>query len=447
MNKKLWIVISVVIVAAVVVTALILLQPSAEDILVQAIETAQTIDDGHIVMAISMDSIERDGYGMIEVWARGDKEDHGAFRVEVLESSEEKAVGAIIVSDGETLWAYSPSENKVFVGTAEDAQAMIEESEFMTGEFMPGEFMPGGFGELHMHKDGEHKDHHKDGDHHDGEHKYEDHQEGESMEDHHEGGEHDEGEHMEEHHADGDSKDGHHSHPESAEEVVEMLKEFVTFKKSGREKMAGENAQLIIIEPIPEQMPSEYTAVGGLINLWVGRDSKLPLGIAYTGGSLGEFNVTVLELEINAGIDDALFTFDIPADAEIVTFADLEPQSLTIEEAGTAAEFELLTPGETPEGATLVDIVEVRGALVQRYTLPEGGSFTVAQGLIGETSEGFGNSTAESQTVDVRGTTGKLFESQTGDQVLLTWTEGDLFFSVAGNLSAEDALAIAESLE
>jgi hypothetical protein len=31
--------------------------------------------------------------------------------------------------------------------------------------------------------------------------------------------------------------------------------------------------------------------------------------------------------------------------------------------------------------------------------------------------------------------------------VLLTWTEGNLFFSVAGDLSPEDALLIAESLQ
>jgi len=131
----------------------------------------------------------------------------------------------------------------------------------------------------------------------------------------------------------------------------------------------------------------------------------------------------------------------------VVTFADLEPQSLTLEEAGAAAEFELLTPSETPEGATLVDIVEMHGALVQHYTLPEGGSFTVAQGSVGNTPEVFGLSDAESQTVDVRGTTGQLFESEAGDKVLLTWTEGDLFFSVAGDLSADSVLAIAESLE
>ncbi len=240
---------------------------------------------------------------------------------------------------------------------------------------------------------------------------------------------------------------GEYKHPESPEEAVEMLKEYVALKKSGREKMAGETAQMITLEPIPEQMPGEYAAVGGLVNIWVGRNSNLPLGLAYTGGSLGEFNLTVVELEVNIGVDDTNFTFEIPADAEVVTFADLEPQSLTLDEAGESAEFDLLTPSQTPPGATLVDIVEMRGVLVQRYTLPEGGSFTVAQGKAGENSADFRAPSDEGQEVELRGTTGQLFESEDGDQVLLTWIETELFFSVAGDLTAEQALAIADSLE
>ena len=104
-------------------------------------------------------------------------------------------------------------------------------------------------------------------------------------------------------------------------------------------------------------------------------------------------------------------------------------------------------PAETPEGATLIDILEVRGALVQRYTLPAGGSFTIAQGISGEDAEVVQAPSAESQPVDLRGTTGNVIISEDGNQVLLTWTEGNLFFSVAGDLTLEQALNIAESLQ
>jgi len=390
MNRKrnLWILMGIIILAAALVSGFVLMQPSAEDILVQTLETAKTITDGHAVVAINVDTVQQKASGTVEIWARRGEDGPGAFRVEVLETSDEKAQGAVIVSDGETLWAYTPSENKVFVGTPAEAQAMMEENEFMAGEF--GQF--------------------------------------------HEG-------------AEAKPEDGEHEHPENADDAVQKLLEYFNVGKSGRETVAAETADQLNLEPIPEQMPNEYAAVGGFINLWIGQDSGLPLAVAYTGGSMGEFSATVLELKVNTGVDEALFTFEVPAGAEVVTFADLEPQSLTLEEAGESAEFEFLTPAETPPGSTLVDILEVGGTLVQRYTLPEGGSFTIAQGVSGENMDEVRTPSAERQSVEVRGTSGYLFEAEDGGQVMLTWIEAGLFYSVAGELTLDQALAIAESLQ
>jgi hypothetical protein len=146
-------------------------------------------------------------------------------------------------------------------------------------------------------------------------------------------------------------------------------------------------------------------------------------------------------------VDETLFTFEIPAGTEVVTFTDLEPQSLTLEEAAANAEFDLMTPMELPAGATLVEIQEVRGAIVQRYTKPEGGSFSIAQAVFNDDSDELNTPSPDSQPVEVRGTTGSIRISEDGRQVLLTWTEGDLVYLVAGDLTAEDALLLAESLQ
>ncbi len=382
MNRKrnLWIAISAVILLPVLIAGVSLLQPSAEDILVETLETVKTLTDVHAIVTIEADTIEKDSSGMLEVWARRGDDGPGAFRIEVLESSDAKGQGVVIVSDGETLWAYTPAENKVLVGTAEEVQVMLEESDFVAREF----------GELA------------------GEHEY-------------------------------------FERPQDANEAEAKLVEYVTASVSGSESVASETAHLLELEPIPESMPSEFAAVGGSINLWIGQESSVLLAAAYTGGTMGEISITVLEYELNTGLADTIFQFDIPASAEIVKFEDLEPQSLTLEEAGESAEFEFLTPAETD--ATLVDIFDVRGILVQRYTLPEGGSFTIAQGVANDLSDEFSPPTGESQPVEVRGTTGQLMEAESGEQVLLTWTEGELFYSVAGDLSPEEALLIAESLQ
>lgn len=382
-NKNLWIIVGGVLFIAVLISGFALMQPSAQDMLVNTLESAKTITDGHAIVAFEVDSLEKDASGKVEVWAYREEEKPGGFRMEVLESSEAKAQGAVIVSDGETLWAYSPSENKVFVGTPEEARALMEENDFFAGRF----------GEMPQHLEGEQE------------------------------------------------------HPENAQEAVQQLEEYFNIGKSGTQTIAGETANQLKLEPIPDQMPAEYIAVGGFINLWISQENNLPLAFEFTGSSIGEVSITVLEYEINSGVDNALFTFTVPESAELVTFADLEPQSLTLAEAGELAEFQFLTPTETPTGATLVDILEVRGALVQRYTLLEGGSFTIAQGLIDQDFDQSGSPSSESQPIEVRGTTGYLLEAEDGSQVLLTWTEGSLFYSVAGDLSAEQALGVAESLQ
>jgi len=219
--------------------------------------------------------------------------------------------------------------------------------------------------------------------------------------------------------------------------------EYFEAARTGSETVANADAYLLELKPIPEQMPAEYTAVGGLLNLWIDKTRSVPLAVAYTGGSMGEVSITALELEINAGVDSALFNFEIPAGVEVVSFADMKPESLTLDEAAASAEFELLTPDVTPDGATLVDVLAVKGLIVQQYTLPEGGSFSIAQGQTDEVKK----PSTEEQAVEVRGVAGSMFVSEKNDKVLLTWTEGEVSFYISGNITADQALAIAESLK
>jgi outer membrane lipoprotein-sorting protein len=349
------------------------MQPTAKDILVETLETSKTIENGHAVVEINVDSPQEKVSATVEIWGRHEDEGLGAFRLEVLETDKEEAVGAVIVSDGETIWAYSPAQGKVFTGTVEEAKAAMAEKQPMRDELDMDTF----------------------------------------------------------------------EHPENAKEAVDKLLEYFEASRNGNEEIANTDAYAIELKPIAEQMPAEYTAVGGLLNLWIDPNRNVPLAAAYTGGSMGEVRVTALELEINQGVDEALFTFEIPADVEVVGFADMKPESLTLDEAAASAEFEFLTPDVVPDGATLVDVLNVRGAIVQRYTLTDGGSFSIAQGQADETPK----PSTEAQAVEVRGEAGSLFVSEDGKRVLLTWSEGDVFFYIAGDITADQALEIAESLK
>ena len=372
-KRNIWLVTGAVILLTALVSAFVIMQPSAKDILVKTLETSKTIENGHAIVEINVDSPEEKVSATVEVWGRHEEEGPGAFRLEVLETDKEEAAGAVIVSDGETIWAYSPAQGKVYTGTVEEAKAAMAEKQPMREEFDMEAF----------------------------------------------------------------------EHPENAEEAVAKLLEYFDASRTGNEQIANTDAYAIELKPIPEQMPAEYTAVGGLLNLWIDQNRNVPLAAAYTGGSMGEVRVTALDLEINQGVDEALFTFEIPADVEVVGFADMKPESLTLDEAAASAEFEFLTPDVVPDGATLVDVLNVRGAIVQRYTLTDGGSFSIAQGQADETPK----PSTEEQAVEVRGEAGSLFVSEDGKRVLLTWSEGDVFFYIAGDITADQALEIAESLK
>jgi len=375
MNKKrnIWLLVGSVILLVALGSAFVVMQPSARDILIQTLDTSKTIDNAHAVIDVSMDTPDEKASATVEVWGRHEENGPGAFRLEVLETDKEEAAGAVVVSNGETVWAYSPAKGKVFVGTIEEAKAALKEKQPLHDEFDKEEF----------------------------------------------------------------------DHPENSEEAVDKLLEYFEANRTGSDTVAGTDSYQLELKPIPEQMPEEYAAVGGLVNLWIDKSRSVPLAASYTGGSMGEVSVTAKELEINAGVDDSLFSFEIPDGVEVVPFADLEPKSLSLDEAAASAEFDILTPDETPDGATLVDVLDVRGMIVQRYNLPDGGSFSIAQGESDETPK----PSTEEQAVEVRGVAGSLFVSDKGDRVLLTWSEGGLHFYIAGELTSDQALAMAESLK
>lgn len=372
-RRNLLLVVGAVVLIAVLVSGFVLMQPTAEDILVQTLETMETIDNAHGVVEINVDTVDKDEWATIEFWGRRGEDSPGAFRLVFLESSNEKFIDGTVVSDGENLWAYSPSEKKVYFGTIEEAKQIMADKRAEMEQFDKGEF----------------------------------------------------------------------DHPENAREAVDLLQEYFEIALSNTEFVADTAAQLLILNPIPEQMPAEYAAVGGQVNLWIDEVRNLPLAVELNGSSLGKGRITVKDLVINSDLDDGLFIFEPQEGVDIVALADLEPKSTTLADATASAEFELLTPSETPDGATLVDVLEVKGAIVQRFTLPDGGSFSIAQGL----TEGTAKPSEESQTVEVRGVTGSLFVAEDGSKVSLTWIDGDLFYMVGGDITSDQALMIAESLQ
>jgi outer membrane lipoprotein-sorting protein len=100
--------------------------PTAEEIVDRMEAARAATDDAHATVAIDFTSAEQSGRLVVEGWMqRTDVTDAAGepisrVRAEVREASEPEMVGSIVVSDGETFWLYSPSQNTVVTGNAED---------------------------------------------------------------------------------------------------------------------------------------------------------------------------------------------------------------------------------------------------------------------------------------------------------------------------------------
>lgn len=384
-NRKVQIILVLLLLVASLALAAFMLQPSAADLLTDSAEAMklalEETTTGHAVVEFELDMPEKSSTGVVEVWGQMGAGLNGepAVRAEVLSASEPEMQGMVFVADGSQFWLWNPTENKVLTGTARELRAYMAEK--MGGE---------------------------------------------EAREWAEEGEHEAGD-----------------HPQTAEEAVQKLLEYFTAERAGTETIGETEAFKLRLIPIPEQMPDEVRAAGGLLHVWLRPDDRLPVGAEYTGGVLGEGRAVATTLELNVALDASLFTFEIPAGAEVVRLADLQPQALSIEEAQNAADFDLLEPAGLPEGARLVEVVEIRGAIVQRYNLSEGGSFTLAQGPAGAAPL----PEMEGRPVEVRGTTGTLFADEDGDRVLLTWQEGDVTFWLGGDITENLALRLANSLQ
>lgn len=382
-NRKILIILAALLILAGTAVAAIALQPSARDLLVEAATLTETITDGHAIASFEFDAQGEKGSGTVEVWGKLGMGPNG-----------EPAFRAQVLdaSLGEFVGITAVTDGYTFwlyhpqqntVLTGTSDEVAILLADYMAGK----EFEP--------------RDH------------------------------------------DFNKEDV----PQTAAEAVDKLLTYFTAERQGYVNLDGGRAIALRLIPIPDQMPAEVKAAGGYVNIWLRPEDRALVGAELAQSSAGYGKITATTLDINQGVDESLFTFAIPAGAEVIQVTDLqlpEKEAVSLDEALAAADMVLLTPTTLPENATLVDTAVMRGAVVQQYRLPGGASFTIAQG---PATDRFTPTEGEGTAVTVRGVTGQLFASDSATRTLLTWTEGDIQFWIGGDLTAEQATAIAESLK
>ena len=230
----------------------------------------------------------------------------------------------------------------------------------------------------------------------------------------------------------------------SLTEAVDELLNITDEELVGSETIAGLDSWHLRLTPNAEA-PPQLSMLGGTVDLWISKEYDVPLQVTYTGGSMGEGRITVREYDADPTFEEGLFTFTPPEGAEVVDVATLLPERMTLAEAREAAGFTLLsTPADTAEAA-LMDVFRVRDAYVQEFdgTL---GEWTLTQSA-GAPEHHDEEQMADAEVVTVRGVQGWLHSDAERGWTMLAWEEGGAFRVVAGGLSPESALELAEGLE
>lgn len=228
---------------------------------------------------------------------------------------------------------------------------------------------------------------------------------------------------------------------EMMEDVIGYVADTCEGRLIGEEEVAG--VSTYILEFTPKEGDESFLPAGTTATLWVDQERWVVLQAHLIGDAVGEGWMRVRSFELNTGLGDELFVFEMPEGVEVETAEDREPVYLTLEEAQAEAEF-LLVPDYVPDGATLVEVFKVHDAYVLYYDHQTDISFTIVQGPalsledrpLGKTSE-----------VTVRGQPGTLISNEVSGNIFLTWEEGEVTITIAGQLSEEEILSVAESLQ
>jgi outer membrane lipoprotein-sorting protein len=327
-------------------------KPTAADIVAKVQEVMTSTHDVHAVIELAANVQGESVQAVIEAWGKQPNKAH----IKVMETDRDEFDGLVGVTDGQTAWFYTPSENQVIVAdiselTDPTPQAIISDLESFIQSVL-------------------------------------------------------------------DASD------------VELI---------GEEEIAGAKTYKLILTPKEdEEQPLPIT---GTATLWVDKEQWIVLKAHLVAPNIGEGTMLVRSFELNPGLDDETFTFEVPEGVTVINAEDEQAQHMTLDEAEAQAGFDLLTPDYLPDGATLVDVLEAKGAFVLLYHL-EGASFTVVQSQDELPSE----MPTAGELVTVRGVQATLFSDETLGASFLTWHENGVHFAVTGRIDGDEAIKIAASL-
>ena len=243
----------------------------------------------------------------------------------------------------------------------------------------------------------------------------------------------------------------------SMQGMIQQVLDASNVELVGEESVAGHDTYKLTFSP-KEGSNQQIFPGNGVATVWVDQERWITLKATYEASSLGQGTIEVLSYELNPGVPDSRFHLEISEGTEVIEVEAEEPVPLTLDEAesqATADGYSLLVPVYVPEGAKLIEVFKTGGTIILRYDHSQQVSFTVIQGLTALPGEQLPHLSAlgesklpvESAVTTVRGQEATVIADKAGGNTLLYWTENGATLAVAGHISLEEAVKVAESLQ
>ena len=236
------------------------------------------------------------------------------------------------------------------------------------------------------------------------------------------------------------------------QEIIQEGLDAVDIEVLGEEQIAGRNTWKLKLTPKEDTARELQLADVVEATMWVDEVQALPLKMDVDASDAGRFSIEVNSIETNTDLADDRFTFTPPAGTEVVQAAELiaqmQPRTATLEEARAAVDFPVLAPTFLPANASLIELRLLGDETVIQNFAGDSVSFSLVQSTSEIGDDRFpppGSMVAE---ITVRGQPATLITGSGEEQgSLLRWEENGVRIIIAGTLSADDTIAVAESLQ
>lgn len=197
----------------------------------------------------------------------------------------------------------------------------------------------------------------------------------------------------------------------------------------GDRELSGKSCY--VIEAIPKNKTSIISQ-----DIWIDKESWIPIRIDRDFGDY-KSRVEYTNISVNTGVSDNEFEFTLPEDAKIVEPNISLPNQISMEEAQESVNFTILKPSYSAG-------YQFSGATVSRYADSVSLSYAKGRNLltIVQTRSRYPVPNAENVTIgELKGEITKTFGNK-----MIRYNDGDIYIIIAGTVSEEELIKMAESM-